>query len=1090
MLNDGESKSEDKKEESTKDEDITVGAESESAVPGRPDAASKRESGTDKSSSSDADVPETGHSTERNEPPAPQAGNLDAAHTGGKEEEKEKEISYRENPMSDEERAYINVWMQTEDEGKQQDAEVEKEEEYDDVFQAVSKRFGQFKHHHFVDGEWKLYSDSDEKGDKKDEEWFIPATAAVVLDQHDPGYLCAMCRQIDFGVLFTVRGVTGNNNPGDAVIELKTAGWTLNESNRCAFCSLVRRSLQDRCTPNEIQTARESKDQDVRLAVLDDGPEYALRLQVTLGELKPRVVVQMLARAPERLGGAAATPTPLQGLLVSQDTADMERLRGWVRTCEGEHHQHSGDVVTRRAEPIIPPGPSSLRVIDVDEGRIVTVDNATTPCRYACLSYVWGNETGTQLTTKTRPVLESAGGLNDTSVTLGQTLRDAVKVTKDLGLRYLWIDALCILQDDDDDKADIISRMSAIYGHAVVTIIASTNTRPAEGLPGVGSVPRSRAQVVSQVQGNSLAAAMHDVRLPYGEIEDSVWNSRAWTFQERHLSQRAVYFTGSQMYFTCPHEVVFEDTVPGVLLPAATQPAQLLDRSKFRSQVWSLMSFIWSDPTQSEFPNKTFYVHGMGSQSMSMMTEDTLIPAPIYRAEPAPTHGSGGGTLRIEGETMWKAYSDAVSMYTRRKMSWQTDALNAFCGVSDLLARGVNSAFWHGLPEYCFDQALLWYPREQLVRRTHASASPSWSWAGWEGHTGYRGRGWRNAVAHGPANVVRWFHLRHPRDIIYEYLVNGEPHTPEEIADFAFRAARQPARVVPHNPAELFHLAGAKTDGWTHRRDTDRNEHYYTHASYPGLRFTYPATLPGQKLLVRPAPDGALFFIGQTVPVRFVDIAQTVHDPAPRVDPFLQLGVFDEPDPSGRRPWEAVIYHQGYRAGFLSLNVPISSLDTTPGADPKPVESNHSSPDRRDKDEQNENTPKYVFVAMSRDTLPGIAPPAIGWDAYWGLTPREVQLQTFYDWEWSDEESGKRLPVLGPREEAKEPYRRRGSENGDPYWDQARFGGTIFFDVYNVLMLERKTEDESAWWERVGVGKMNCNAFWHAKPEERMVILR
>jgi hypothetical protein len=45
-------------------------------------------------------------------------------------------------------------------------------------------------------------------------------------------------------------------------------------------------------------------------------------------------------------------------------------------------------------------------------------------------------------------------------------------------------------------------------------------------------------------------------------------------------------------------------------------------------------------------------------------------------------------------------------------------------------------------------------------------------------------------------------------------------------------------------------------------------------------------------------------------------------------------------------------------------------------------------------------------------------------------------------------------------------------------------------DVYNVLLLERKKEGEAEWWERVGVGKMNSFAFWHAKPDQEIVILR
>src|SRR5512140_1748614 len=94
------------------------------------------------------------------------------------------------------------------------------------------------------------------------------------------------------------------------------------------------------------------------------------------------------------------------------------------------------------------------------------------------------------------------------------------------------------------------------------------------------------------------------------------------------------------------------------------------------------------------------------------------------------------------------------------------------------------------------------------------------------------------------------------------------------------------------------------------------------------------------------APDGTIFFVTRIAPTRFVDIATTPHNPAPRFDPFLQIGINEAAcRTSLRQPWELVIYHQGYRAGFLSLNVSLSSLDTTTTSD------------------ENEKS-KYAFVAM------------------------------------------------------------------------------------------------------------------------------
>ncbi|KXX75866.1 hypothetical protein MMYC01_209076 [Madurella mycetomatis] len=397
--------------------------------------------------------------------------------------------------------------------------------------------------------------------------------------------------------------------------------------------------------------------------------------------------------------------------------------------------------------------------------------------------------------------------------------------------------------------------MNTIYGNAIITIVASTNSRPADGLPGVGKIPRSRFQIVKKVQRIPLAAAFHEARLPYGDIEDSVWKSRAWTFQERQLSRRAVYFT---------------NTVPGV--SADHRPTPLMDRSRFEAQVWTLMDYIF---------------HNLGVDD-ELRHDD---PG-IYLSSHTTTHLLGHEPVLELGR------------------------LGSSCGV----------------------------PRTRVAQRHHAP----------------------------PVNIVR--NRKDPRDLIYDFLVSGKQHTPEEIAEYAYRAARQPARVRPINSAALYHLDDPD-DGWEHHRDTDRNEHYYTHAAYPDLRFTYPATLPSQRILPHISPDGALF-IARRVPARFVDMSTTAYTVAPGVDGFLQVGLNDAARSArgARRLWEHVIYHQGYRAGFLSLNVACPSVD---------VGSRES----------------YALVAMSRDSIPHIAPPLDGWDTYWSTKPKQVQGLVFFNWE-------------------------------------------------------------------------------------------
>ncbi|KAK0736623.1 heterokaryon incompatibility protein-domain-containing protein [Apiosordaria backusii] len=948
---------------------------------------------------------------------------------------------YRENPMNDENRELIDVWMQTEDEARAEEEDnVMSRDNYEAKFAEEVRLHNEYNHHYF-DEQWLLYS-KDKAQDRKDEDWFIPSP--TMLEESDPQYLCDMCRHIDFTVLFTHRGLKpqGNKDPATACIELWGLSRVLNEKSTCSFCNLIRGAMEQQCTAEELGKARETKAGKIWIEILDDGPDWALRLEIGCSHLATRVVVQRLASDDEHL--------PLQGLTVHQDAADTERLCRWIRTCEDKHPK------VARSIHNFPSGMTTLRVIDVEEGCLVMVP---TPCRYACLSYVWGKNASNHvhLTSKTQAVLETPGIFTNGSITISKTYLDAIEVTRKIGLRYLWVDALCIMQDDDADKATIISQMGAVYGNAVINIIASTNFSPADGLPGVGTTPRTHCQVVKQLQGLSLAASFHDSRQPYHEIEDAVWNSRAWTFQERHLSQRAVYFTSSQMHFTCAHGAASEDTVP--LSTCDLKPTVPIDQPRFEALIHELMFYIWDHPTQTEFPNKRFKLGGLGSESQTMMTSLTEVPTPTYRA--TPVAGYRSGTLAMEGETLWKTYRDAVNMYTKREMTWQSDAINAFQGVTDLISQRVNTAFWYGMPEFAFDQALLWYPREPLIRRTHPGASPTWSWAGWKGHTTYRGRGWHNAITVVPFNAVRWLTDDDNLATIEQYLTDrGE--SVELVASFVRQATEEPGFLHYSIHGFLYHLDGF-SDNWTDERDISRNEHFYSHTAYPGLRFTYPINLPSQPLLPRHTADGTLHFTARTVPARFTDMSATTPKSMPIEDQFLQIGRNDAAKSSqgSRRPWEYIIYHQGYRAGFLSLNIPCSSVEPA--------------------------STSYTLVAMSRDTIPQIAPPACGWDIYWALTAREMQATLFLDQEWGRPQTRKKWTVYIDAP----PSSRIVREDGDPHWDQGRYGDPKFMDVYNVLLLETKLgENGERWQERVGVGKMFAGAFWMARPDVERVALR
>lgn len=901
------------------------------------------------------------------------------------------------------------------------------------------KKFRQYKHHSFVK-RWEPLSPNA----PLDDEWFV--TDPEVLPEDDPGYLCDMCRHVNFATLFSERGLPGNSVPSMPTKINFHGLWRAmqEDGNSCAFCGLLRRKIVQGGNVARMSDA-DVTDGQFYINVLDDGPEYALRLEIQLevdGETAERFVIQRVEENRQQ---------PLAGRLVQQDRADMDRLRQWLQICESTHPSSDNGLELEL---------DSLRVIDTEEFRVREVE---TSFRYACLSYVWGKGSQTQYNTATRESLEAANGLQ--VVDLPQTITDAIKVTREAGLRYLWVDALCILQDDPTDKAKIISKMGPIYGGATFTIVASANTDPHEGLPGMGTAHRPVAQDTATVQGMTLAVGLHDPRQPIPDIDGSVWSSRAWTFQERALSARSVYFTGSQMVFKCVHgAVMLEESVP------APDPAfrHLAIEDQGRLDVLHL---LWSHSSLGRWPNKGFA--GRDSDSTTMMTGDIDIEAYFKMSEKEKREICPVFDIKVDApldfmsslgdtstSTPWDLYRRAVEDYTKRKLTRESDAVDAFAGVEHIVRQSMNTKFWFGLPSFAFEQALLWNAREPLERRTQNNKDlfPSWSWAAWRGQVSYRGRGWKNSVLWDSLSVIRWY-VRESKQQVIDRFKAVEEKTEEEIQAFMEEISKATIFLRELNPYDLHHLNTMGKDGWIVKHDEEYNRHIYTHDAYPGVRFTYPVDLPGQIIDDRPdmnaLPNGVLLFKAHAVPIVACDMKETPFKKTIE-DRFFQIGINDESRSANYRPpWQRIVYHQGYRAGFLTLN------------------NNECLPAEGDGCD-------YHLVAISSGSHSQAPPPPSGWDQYWDMEPRKIQ-------EMVDDEWHRGPPEFFVPNETVEPETRSQNEDGDPHWDADRFtrGGISVLDIYEVLLL-RTVNGLS---RRMGAGRVCVFAFSAARPEKMLVKL-
>lgn len=190
----------------------------------------------------------------------------------------------------------------------------------------------------------------------------------------------------------------------------------------------------------------------------------------------------------------------------------------WLTECRNQHQgcwsSHSNSVPSRL-----------IKIISWDGkllARVVACPSETTS--YATLSYCWGGDQVTKATRQSLPSLEA--GIE--AETLSPSVYDAIVVASNLGLEYIWVDALCILQDDDDDKVVELAKMLDVYRGALLTIVAGVAESSGQGFLGRRNNIETFALNVRCVDGNMGKMLLEQ---KYDLSKDPI-HSRAWTLQE------------------------------------------------------------------------------------------------------------------------------------------------------------------------------------------------------------------------------------------------------------------------------------------------------------------------------------------------------------------------------------------------------------------------------------------------------------------------------------------------------------------------------------------------------------------------------
>ena len=373
-----------------------------------------------------------------------------------------------------------------------------------------------------------------------------------------------------------------------------------------------------------------------------------------------------------------------------EDECDYRLFREWLRVCETKHDHRMPNFSDNMA----------IRFIDVQRKCLVEWNGpASQVPRFVALSYVWGMQhQKVMLTTDRLDDFKQPGFLDQP---LDQTIRDSIDLVSRIGENYLWIDALCILQDNREDKVTQIPQMHKIYGKAVLTIIAAAGHHADFGLPGVGVKSRTGNWFKLELDDirvlfrshTKLYAPSLDVGFTENYLYTSIYQSRAWTFQEGHLSTRVLVFTKDQVYWECEKCTWCEET---------HWESDSIDFISWRAV---------KDPTPLDVWTDRFERH-----AYDMLGADEP-------EKPEPVRNS---------------YAALVKEYSNRYLSYDQDIMDGCTGVLSSIKEREQSDFLFALRTRYFGNDLLFNITKAIPRRFPGQASveagfPTWSWASWKG---------------------------------------------------------------------------------------------------------------------------------------------------------------------------------------------------------------------------------------------------------------------------------------------------------------------------------------------------------------------
>jgi len=370
----------------------------------------------------------------------------------------------------------------------------------------------------------------------------------------------------------------------------------------------------------------------------------------------------------------------------------MDLIKTWIQHCQ-KGHRYCNTEVSSQMLPLLP-----TRVIEIEtDGQARISETKGMRAEYLTLSYCWG-QGKRMLSTLGSGLYEQFKQKLPINDTMPKTFRDALQVTKALGYRYLWIDALCIIQDDLEDVGKEMAEMGSIYRQSTLTIFAANGPDTDSGLFSKRDARGSKScNVRLTLKRDSNCLQTFRSIQTCDQYRHSALQTRGWVLQEEVLSGRLLTFNADRVEWACVTTSVRE-SIP--YMPAFSDQEEAIKDMCFETN--NAMRLIVRRP-------------GIFNKLQTSSYEQ----------------------MRDNHFDKW---NDMVARYTRRALSVDSDKLLAVAGLASLMGKHYHLTYVTGLWKEDLQVGLCWWvtSRNDMFRKDGPRSitenfpdylAPTWSWA-------------------------------------------------------------------------------------------------------------------------------------------------------------------------------------------------------------------------------------------------------------------------------------------------------------------------------------------------------------------------